>query len=448
MPEPYVRKVFSNTERERNEKKMYVPSSKVRHRDPSESDVVTGDDRSTRVSKSIMFVRKAKVPTLVPPVDAVMAELQSNEMKNPGVTMTIAKEECFDDELSDSNTQVRMLKPSVNESKTEYVSEVENKCDHRVTKAIPEKENKKEIKNDVAGPGRDDIAAQEHVLADQATGRKSVVNRTVVRYETAICTFKGVDTRVKEDSGGNEDTDVTSSPILNKKGDGEDSDDNSYELQVQTKGDVNEYPTFDKKEYEIKEWKNELSFYPEGTMTSIGGIKYKEDENAPTIRKMSEEKNKEDSNDVKCDALEHTSLSARVIETNGVKNAPGRGASERLVIKIGMLHRVRLISQLQALVQNDHNVFQKWNGGNATLILLNRMTVMRATEVFRFGYCKIVFCKGNGMHGFKGTPWHRVAIPRHKLVTDISRKWTEKSAGKRSVDFETSKYSTAEKLAQ
>ena len=87
-------------------------------------------------------------------------------------------------------------------------------------------------------------------------------------------------------------------PRLNKKGDRNDNDDNSdkelarrvkgvntvfdvtrgeeKELQVQTKfnnGDVNEYPPFDKKEYEIKEWTKELSFHPEGKMTSCGGIK-------------------------------------------------------------------------------------------------------------------------------------------------------------------------------
>ena len=86
-----------------------------------------------------------------------------------------------------------------------------------------------------------------------------------------------MDTGVKEDSGSNEDTDVSSSPRLNKKGDGHDSDDNLYkefvgcvkdmntvfyvirgeekELQMQTnfnKRDVNEYPLFDKKEYKIR----------------------------------------------------------------------------------------------------------------------------------------------------------------------------------------------------
>ena len=82
---------------------------------------------------------------------------------------------------------------------------------------------------------------------------------------------------------------------MNKKRDGHYSDDNSNkeirgrvkdmntvfyvtrgeekELQVQTKfnkGDVNEYPPFDKKEYEIKEWTKELSFHPDRTMTSCG----------------------------------------------------------------------------------------------------------------------------------------------------------------------------------
>ena len=359
----------------------------------------------------------------------------------------------------------------MNESKIKYVSEVENKCNHRVTKEIPKRENKKEIKNDVAGPARDEIAAQEQVRANQARGRKLVVNQTVARNETAICTFKGVDTGVKKDSGSNEDTDVSSSPRLNKKGDGHDSDDNSYkefgsrvkdmntvfyvtrgeekELQVQTKfnkGDVNEYPPFDKKEYEIKEWTKESSFHPHGTMITSGGIKYKEDENAPTITKMSEDKNKDDSEGVKCDAIEPTSLSARVVETNGVINAHSRGATERLVIKIGMLHRVRLTSYVQSVLQTDQNVFQKWNGGDATLILSNSMAVMRATEVFKFGHCNIVFSKRNDMKGFKGSPWHRVAI--HKLLTDITTKRIEKSAEKRSVDFETCKYSTDENLVQ
>ena len=73
------------------------------------------------------------------------SEIRSQETKNPEVTMTIAKEEFFDDEVlqSASNTQVCILNTSLLESKIKYVSEVENKCDHRVTKAIPEKENKK-----------------------------------------------------------------------------------------------------------------------------------------------------------------------------------------------------------------------------------------------------------------------------------------------------------------
>ena len=69
---------------------------------------MTGDARSTRINKSIICVCKAKVPTLVPPIDAVTSEIRSHETKNPGVTMTIAKEELFDDEelKSVSNTQV------------------------------------------------------------------------------------------------------------------------------------------------------------------------------------------------------------------------------------------------------------------------------------------------------------------------------------------------------
>ena len=177
---------------------------------------MTEDARSTRVNKSIMCVRKANVPTLIPPTDDVTPEIRSHETKNPGMTMTIAREEFLDDEVckSASNTDVSMLKQSVNESKRKCVSALKNKCDHRVTKEMTKKVNTKEMKNDVAGPARDEKAAQEQVQADQARGRKLVVNQTVVRNETAICTFKGVDTGVKEDSGSNEDTDVSSSPFV------------------------------------------------------------------------------------------------------------------------------------------------------------------------------------------------------------------------------------------
>ena len=80
-----------------------------------------------------------------------------------------------------------------------------------------------------------------------------------------------MDTGVKEDSGSNEDTDVTLTERLNKKGDGHDTDDNldtefegrvkdvitvfdvtraeEKEVQVRTKfnkGEVNDYPPFNK----------------------------------------------------------------------------------------------------------------------------------------------------------------------------------------------------------
>ena len=163
--ETYLRKEFSNRKRERKEKneQTYVPSAKVQNGVPSESDVMTDDARSTRINKSILCVRKAKVPTLVPPIDAVTYEIRSHETKNLGVTMTIAKEELFHDEVfqSASNTEVRILNTSVIELKIKYVSEVENKCDHRVTKVMTKKVNTKEIKNDVAGPARDEKAAQD-----------------------------------------------------------------------------------------------------------------------------------------------------------------------------------------------------------------------------------------------------------------------------------------------
>ena len=116
------------------------------------------------------------------------------------------------------------------------------------------------------------MATEERFHAERARVNKTIINQTVVRDETATYTFKGVDTGVNEDSGSDEDTDVTSNPRLNKKGDGHDKDDNldkefgscvkdvnkvcdvtrgeDNELQVQTKfnkEEENNSPPFDKK---------------------------------------------------------------------------------------------------------------------------------------------------------------------------------------------------------
>ena len=64
------------------------------------------------------------------------------------------------------------------------------------------------------------MAPEEQFHAERARVNKTIINQTVVRDETATYTFKGVDTGVNEDSGSDEDTDVTSNPRLNKKGDG------------------------------------------------------------------------------------------------------------------------------------------------------------------------------------------------------------------------------------
>ena len=62
--------------------------------------------------------------------------------------MAGAKEEFSDDEvfISVSNTDVSVLKPSVTESNCDCVSESNNKCDYRVTRAITKKEDEKEMK--------------------------------------------------------------------------------------------------------------------------------------------------------------------------------------------------------------------------------------------------------------------------------------------------------------
>ena len=66
----------------------------------------------------------------------------------------------------------------------------------------------------------------------------------------------------------------------------------------------------------------------------------------------------------------------------------------------------------------------------------------------RIGPGNHILRTGTTTRDFKGSPGHRVAIPRYKRLIILLTKRVEKLAGKRSVDFENCNVSTVEKLAQ
>ena len=138
------------------------------------------------------------------------------------------------------------------------------------------------------------------------------------------------------------------------------------------------------------------------------------DEEAPLLATMSEEKIKTCSTGMKLVELDDTWYTTGVLDAHGVINTHSRGATERLCIKIDMLHKVRLISEVNMALQIDQIMFQKWNAGNATLMILATKAVMQATEAFKIGQGNHISSVGTCTNGFKESPGHRVAIPHHK----------------------------------
>ena len=105
-----------------------------------------------------------------------------------------------------------------------------------IAKTTTKKEIKKEIKNNIVGPAPEEKAVEEQLFAERAKVSELIDNRTVVRNKIETCKFKGVDTRVGDDSGSDEDTDVIITPRLNKTGYGNSNDDNSdWELKYNVK---------------------------------------------------------------------------------------------------------------------------------------------------------------------------------------------------------------------